>query len=439
MTLPIADPAEVLHWLGGHVDIRVEIDTGVGDALSPALWDVGLWDEDLWGSEDPDWFDMTRWVESIAIEMGAERWGERFQAGTAQIVVENISGIFSPGVVIPDDPFVRAYRPGRKVRVVAIPDEDTGTKVPLFTGRLDSTRDTHDPATQDIRATLHCVDFMGDWAAFDALAQSATGVQTTDERVEAALDLYEWPADERDIQAGEHTVQSSDLAGTTLENAQAAADAEGGAFFASKDGRAVFKARDWLTTDTRSTVVQGYIGYSDVPTDAQAAYEEDPEPGYELARVVNIANYQREGGAVQTSTDEASIQANGRRSQNVTGLQNNADAEVLALAVRTVASLATARLRIDSVSIAGVEDPDNDDLNRLLWATELGDRVSVLVDTVYGWSIERELHVMGIRHEITGDDWRVRFRLDDAQTLDLEYWVLGDPVLGVLGETTRVS
>ena len=42
-------------------------------------------------------------------------------------------------------------------------------------------------------------------------------------------------------------------------------------------------------------------------------------------------------------------------------------------------------------------------------------------------------------HTITADDWQVTFRLDDAQTIELTYWILEDPEFGVLNETTRVA
>src|SRR5690606_11582850 len=109
-------------------------------------------------------------------------------------------------------------------------------------------------------------DFMADWQAFNPLAlETPTGVQRTDQRVAAALDRLGWPEEDRDIQVGEHTMQSSFLAQSVLEECQRAAESEGGAFFCGPDGKAVFKARDWLTTDERSTTIQGYLGYEQIP------------------------------------------------------------------------------------------------------------------------------------------------------------------------------
>ena len=129
----------------------------------------------------------------------------------------------------------------------------------------------------------------------------------------------------------------------------------------------------------------------------------------------------------------------GIRSHKRTDFQNTTDGEVLALAVRVVNARKDLRPRADQITIAGVEDPDNEDLNRLLWDTRLGDRLAVLSKPRMGWSVEREVHVFGMDHAITADDWTVTFRLDDAQTIPFAYWILEDAEFGVLDETTRVA
>ena len=369
--IPVPTPGQVRRTFGGNIDVRVEVDTGPGDELG-ALWDEALWDSSHWGSEDPSWVDFTDYVLSVGISQGAERWGDRINTGTASVVVDNTTGIFTPESGV-DDPWFRAFRPGRRVRIVAIPDPDTGTRVPLFTGRLDAHYGEPADAGYAITSTLQLVDFMGDWGAYDPLETTATGAQRTDLRVGAALDRYGWPADERDIQTGFHNVQTSTLSETTLEECQIAADAEGGIFYCSKDGLAVFKNRDWLTTDTRSTVIQGYIGYDEVPAGAQAAHiVETPATSWELARIINHAAYAREGGTAQESSDAGSQNAFGLRSHKRTDFQNTTDGEVLALAVRVVNASKDLRPRADTISIQGVEDEANADLNRLIWDTRAG-------------------------------------------------------------------
>ena len=239
MTMTVPAPGQVRHMLGGQIAIRVEVDTGAGEGLG-ALWDSGLWDYNRWGAEDPDWVDLTDYVLGVSIHQGAERWGARYETGTATVTVDNTTGIFTPESGSPD-PWFREFRPGRKMRIVAVPDPDTGMRVPLFTGRFEGLIGDPADAGHAITATMQLFDFMGDWAAYNPLETTDTGNQRTDVRVEAALDRYGWPADERDIQVGDHNVTGSTLSDTTLEECQQAADAEGGAFYCSKDGLAMFK------------------------------------------------------------------------------------------------------------------------------------------------------------------------------------------------------
>lgn len=444
MTMPVPPHADPLLWQGGNIDIQVQVDTGAGEGLW-GLWDSGTWDESLWGSNEADWQDMTPYVIGVECSYGAQRWGDRFEAGTASIMVDNTSGIFTPDLGVAD-PWIRTYRLGRRIRIVAVPDpDDPTTKVALFTGRLDASYDTYDDGIYGAVSTLFCVDFMGTWAAHTPVPSALTGAQLTSTRVNTVLDLVEWTP--RDIQTGVHNVQTSDLSLSILEECERAAEAEGGAFFAGPDGAAVFKSRDWLVDDTRSSVIQGYIGYDDVPIGAQAVHYEDVQTSWELALVVNDVQFQREGGTLQQVEDEPSQFAYGSgdgeskapRTYQKTDFQNTTDGEVFALAVRYLNAFKDSRMRVDEATIHAVADPDNEDLNRLFWDTQIGDRLAIKVSPPFGWEFEREVHVMGITHRITPDAWSTTLRLDDAQTLDLTYWILQDTEFGVLGETTRVS
>lgn len=595
--MSISNPGQILHWLGGPIDVHVEIDTGLAGATF-GIWDTGTWEVSTWGSEDPEWTDISEFVEGVQITQGRERWGQRFEAGSCTIILNDTDGRFTPESGV--NPFHLPFRPGRRVRVVAIPDTTTGVKVPIFTGSIDSSFDSYDEAGFNLTTTINCIDYMGTWANHDPPALiTPTGVESTDERVISALDRMGWPddAEHRDIQTGVHSMQSSHLAQSTLEECARAADAEGGDFFCSKDGKAVFKARDWLTTDERSILVQGYLGYDsyvhfeddftgtvidplkwnnlntdddafaseitqndalfiehtgayqgvesdeqfnlahtritfqmslgeatstsfyecaffsdafwvglfhdldgvdektivlgnflsgheltydpDVHkwfridfTDTQATYywstdgitwtEEftdtfDPsdvgtlvfdageggvttvttpaslddllieqignqahvvsvEPSWELARVINQVRFARVGSTMQEVEDESSQANFDIRDYERTDFQNNTDAEVLFLAERYLAQFKDSRPRLDRITINGVDDPDNKDLNRLFWDSELGDLLQVNVAPAWGWNYERQVQVMGMHHDITPEDWTLTFMLDDALT-----------------------
>lgn len=416
MTTTLTDPGPTLKWLGGPVDVRVEVDTGVGPS-SGGLWGSAQWGIDVWGSEDAAWLDVSQYVLEVNTRQGSERWGQRFSAGSFVILVDNTTGIFTPDSDAPS-PWHLPYRPGRRIRVVAVPDPtDPLNKVPLISGVIDASTDGYGGAGFDIATAITCSDQLAVWAAHNPLAlDTATGVQSTDDRVAAALDLL--GVGDRDIQAGVHTLQSSYLAQSTLEECAVAADAEGGAFYAAPDGTAMFRARDWLDTDTRSTVVQGYLGYDTIPIGANSAHVLDVKTSWESARIVNLVQFARVGSALQVVEDVPSQVALGSvRDYTRTDFQNNDDAEVAYLAARHLAAFKDNRPRLEEVTITGIDDPGNADLNRLLWDTRIGDRLAVLVEPPFGWSIEREAHVMAIAHKITGSDWVVTLTLDDAQTV----------------------
>lgn len=439
----VLDVGQPLQWLGGKIDVRVEVDTGLDEAFG-GLWDVGQWATDEWGSIDPLYQDITPYVHAVKIDRGKARWDERFQVGGLTVTLDNTSGIFTPNPPVPV-PWVIPWRPGRRIRVVTIPDLTTGEKVPLFTGVIDTPNVVFTEAGYDVIAIVHALDYMASWSANNPPATVATGTQLTSERVEAALDYAEWPVEDRLISAGKHTMETSELAQTTLEEVQRAADSEGGAFYCDAAGRAVFRHRDWLAEDTRSVVVQGYLGYdpADVPEDAQIAHVLDVQTSWELNRVRNDIQFARVGGTLQRVTDAASKVAYGGmwRSYQRTDFHNISDSQVRLLALRYLDVFKVDRLRIEEVQLAANDDPDDLDLNRLFWQTDFGDLLQVLIPTTHGWEVEASVHVVGIKHEITPDDWLVTLTVDDSATFipELTYWELGVIDRSELGNSTILA
>ena len=436
MTFTLPRPGQILKWLGGPVDVRVELDTGLIDAPIE-LWDTAEWDTGNWSSDDPAWADITPYIFSVTITAGAQRWGERFDSASADITVDNTTGVFTPESGIVE--WLLPFRPGRRIRVVAVPDEETGVKVPLFTGQIDQTLDQYDDAGHAITTGIVCTDYMAAWSAHTPVpASSPTGYQLSSVRVNAALDRYGWPVDQREIQTGNHDMQSSFLDQSTLEECQLAADAEGGAFYCDRTGKAVFKARDWLTTDSRSVNIQGYLGYDEIPappgasvwdtalwdTDIWAGYQGNSAhiigvaATWEQARIVNQVKMARTGGPIQTEEDPDSQSAYGIRTYQVTDLPNRRTTDVAILANRYLAAFKDSRMRIDSVTISAVDDMDNTDKHRLFWDTRFGDRLALRIATPWGWDFDKEVHVMALHHQISSDDWTVTLQLDDAQTFE---------------------
>lgn len=639
MVIRVGQP---LRWLGGKLDVRVRVATGLEEG--GALWDQGVWDEAVWSSSELAWQDISQYVMRVRYRAGQERWDTRFQAGTLTLELDNTDGLFTPNVA--PHMWGLPFRPGRVVQLVVFPDPDQPELgVPLFTGRIQSLTDVFDEGGTDIRTLVYAADFLADLHANNPPAlEVATGVQSTDARVHAALDYAEIPVEQRDVQIGEHTMQTSFLAQTTLEECQRAADAEGGAFYCDGRGTFVFRARDWLVggsvtmdsyeaqvlllqpvaywrmgddtdetvdstgnghtltwagspttgvvgvepddeavsldgtddeataaspsalvevsdktiemwvkptgggtivqasdqdgstgdsfyrvyvessgdlrvfwfesesallmsgvfvpfdewthvvvtiaetrtelflngvsrgvtnhgwgeqgttptrfkignvveatfmTDdffegeiselviygtalsseavrllyeakdrqlnTRSTEVQGYLGYEEEQEAGKPhAQFSEISTSWELARVRNSIRFARTGGEVQLVEDESSVILHGRRTYQRLDLNNNQDSEVLFLAERMLEAEKDSRVRVESVTIVANDDPENEDLNRLFYDTRFGDLLAINVATQHGWGFEELTHVTGVVHDITPDDWRVTFTLDDS-------------------------
>src|SRR5690606_9197392 len=127
-----------LRWLGGKMDVRVRVATGLAEG--GALWDQGVWDEAVWSSSDLAWQDISSYVMRVRYRAGQERWDTRLQAGTLALELDSTEGLFTPSV----SPHLWGlpFRPGGVVQLVVLPDPDQPTlEVPLFTGRIQSLTD----------------------------------------------------------------------------------------------------------------------------------------------------------------------------------------------------------------------------------------------------------------------------------------------------------
>lgn len=236
---------QILEWLGGQVDVRLEYAVdGSGNSVGKYS-DIVDWETEIL---DPDSnpVDLTGYVMRTNIRRGQERWDSRFSAATARITLDNTTGVFTPDLST-DPPTWSEIRLGTIIRVVILPDPNDPTLiVPRFTGRVESMNDRFSGGGEDIVTDIQAIDPLGDLHDFNPSASSPTGVQATDDRVRAVLDNMGWPVSLRSIQYGQHNMATSELAQPALEESQRAADAEGGQFYADGDGTLVFKNRDWL-------------------------------------------------------------------------------------------------------------------------------------------------------------------------------------------------
>ena len=156
----------------------------------------------LGASADAAWVDFTPYVLQCRFRQGAERWGARVDTGTAQVTVDNTTGIFIPEAEwTPIRGFVRSVQDGgygsslspTRRRVSGFLCSPAGSMLPMA---------IRGAGGYEITSTLSLVDFMGDWNALRPARNDSDRNQRTDLRVTAALDRYGWPAADRASQTG---------------------------------------------------------------------------------------------------------------------------------------------------------------------------------------------------------------------------------------------
>ncbi len=103
--------------------------------------------------------------------------------------------------------------------------------------------------------TIGAVDPLSYLARFDRLEGALVGGgELSGARINRLLDSINWPADQRSIDAGVETLQSTNLSANTLTEAYLTADSEGGELFADGSGNLVFWDRATVDAQTERPV-----------------------------------------------------------------------------------------------------------------------------------------------------------------------------------------
>jgi hypothetical protein len=396
-------------WVDGTVYFRVLLSAGLADQPgAPAVWDSAIWDTDEWGGNEPSdtyWYDVTDWALAVQTSRGKDRFEDQMRTGTFAVLLDNQEGLWNP--IVGQVGTLPALRPGRWFRL----ESTTGGEwEPVFTGYIDSITDEYSSGGFDVNTRIAGYGFAG-VLQMDNLPRLSTpvgGGELTSERVNRILDtLSPTTWSNREIQTGVATMLESTLERSNLEEILTAAEAEGGVYFHSKESYPVFKARDWLVTDPRSTTVQARIG-GPISQIHPLQFGVD----WSAQRIYNDVQLAREGGVEQRATEQASIDRYFRRTFRRTGYQNDSDADVLALAERFLGAFAWDRIRVET---ADLWPRDNAEAATAL-ELEIGDLAEVTVSTGAGWAYTTRAHIFRIDHMLTASDWRMELRLDDAQT-----------------------
>lgn len=407
---------------------------------SPTVGDVFTVGDDELGQVgvyplgDPDvWTDVTPYVKSWSVRRGATRGDDptlRYEAGTATVILHDGDRRFDPENL--DGPHVSAgvsqVEPMRRVRIRAVWD---GITYPLFQGFSDDFQPDYQ-GNNWTYTTVTATDAFKVFSAYEREAVAPTaGGQNSGNRVTLILNGIGWPANMRAVSQGNTLLQETTLAGNALTELQLTQDSEMGEFYIDAMGRAVFRNRRAILTQTRSKVSQALFGDGGYDATGEIPYADaKPSTGDEgMANSVSIA---REGGTAQLSEDVVSISRYLTKSHQRHDLivDDDATSAQIAAAIRYQFSMPARRFasldfRTPRDEVADVSWPQ-------ILGREFADRITIVRRPAGGGTpISRQCFVRGVSHASDGADWSTSWVLQSADRY--AYLTIGDATMGRIG------
>lgn len=260
-------------------------------------------------------------------------------------------------------------------------------------------------------------------------ATGAWGGQLSGTRVTSVLDMVNWSASDRAIDAGRSTLQSApDLdAQSALEHLLDVAQTENGALYMTRDGKVKFRQR--LNLSSTASYTFGDAGGAELPY-------VDVVPVYSKDLIRNHVQVTRKDGNTSSASDTTSIAAYLERFYSKSSIANT-DTEAQNDALWTLAHYKDPILQFKEL----VVDPANDEA--ALWPAvltlELEDLLRLFRRPPGGGStIDQSTYIQRIKEDIgPGQKWIVTYGLSPAEVQ--VYWQLGVVGFSELGTTTRLA
>lgn len=386
--------------------LGVSIDWANGPAFgNPLVLDdpTSFLDEAILADSASDLVDVSNIALRVQTKRGRNRILNKFEAGSATVVLRDDNGDFSPSNV--DSPYYGKLIPLRKIRIWAdYTDEITlvTTRYFIFSGYITSydtnfVRGFENTST----VTLQCVDGFRllNNIAISTVAGTSAG-QLSGARINALLDVADYPSSQRSIDTGNSTMQADPGTSRNLLDAiQTIETSEFGGFFFQKTGTATFYSRD---TVSKAADVTPYE-FSDDGTKISYA---QIDFAYDDTLVVNDVTVTRSGGTAQNVQDTDSINTYFIHSGQRNGILVQTDEEAYNQAVMLLNARKNATLRIDSMTLNLFDtDPSaNDRINAAL-GMEIFSLLNISKLMPGGSTVTRELFCQGVSHDITPRSW----------------------------------
>lgn len=373
-----------------------------------------------------NWRDITCDVQEARTRHGRERFTERFDAALVSVVLNNQDGKYSYS-----DPHPFKLAPGRFLRLTATYQNTT---YPLGFGIIDNIQDgygldgravttltAYDTTT--IASNQSTPTMRGNWTFPDGIAPKVlSGTQIDWLMLYVGYLQYA-------VDAGQFYMLPITASGRSVrEQMGVIADSEGAFLFAERDGRVIFKDRNWPKNDSKLKTVtanlvagphsEPFVPFSTWPTDpnAKVICPNTLITDWSKARVINYLSLARVGGQAKLYQDTASQAAYGVQTYQRTDYVCWDDTNTPYLDTRAndlMLGQSQARLRVNGCSYRPSVNPDS-------WLWTLTVFLDWLVRITYinsrnGWGYEAITHIQAIEHVITIEDWLVNLTVDQPE------------------------
>jgi hypothetical protein len=350
-----------------------------------------------------DVVDVSDIALSISIRRGKNRILNKVEAGTATVVLADNNGNWSPANTA--SPYYGKLLPLRKIRIWADYNDGSGLKrTYLYSGYITTYNSTYGLGIDDTsKITLQAVDGFRLLNSIGITTVPGAGVQLSGARVNALLDVVDWPSSQRNVQDGNSTMiaDSGEANRTLLDAIQLVESSEFGGWFVSKEGNATFYSRD--TVSKKADVDP--IVFSD---DGTGIGYQQIEFANDDTLLVNDVTVTRVSGTAQNVFDQPSIDTYFLHSGKRDGILVQTDAEALNQAKTLLVARKNTTDRIESMTINLLDSSSPTKINAGL-QSELYTLINVTKTVPGGSTITKELFVQGIQHDITLNKFTTKF------------------------------
>ncbi|CAB4145500.1 hypothetical protein UFOVP480_15 [uncultured Caudovirales phage] len=400
------------------VNAFINFSTGPSFAQAMIL-DQGLLGTNVLADSAAVIVDVSNQIDYITTNRGRQAEADQFQTGTLSLRIVDQNGDFNPQN--PGSPYFGLLSPMRKVQITATYGTVTYS---IFSGFITSySTTTPQNALDVVYTTINAVDAfrLAQNAQISTVSGTSAG-QLSGARINNLLDAISWPASMRDIDAGLTTMQADPgTARTALAAMQTVETSEYGALYVDASGSFVFQDRALTASSVAGTPTLFNDDGTNISYNNAVWILND-------VLVYNQANVTRTGGAVQTATDQPSIDKYFLHSYNQQNLLMQTDAVALDYAQAYVASRAETSVRCDAITLDLYTDNYNTGIIAGL-SLDFFDPVTITTNQPGASTLTKTLQIFGVSMSISPNLWKVTFT-----TLEpiIDGFILDNAIYGLL-------